>query len=459
MHRFAAVVPACLVALLVAASSPVLAEDPVPTVMARVIDAALADSSAHALLTELCDTSGPRLSGSRNYGIALEWAMETLADAGLENVRLEAVMIPHWERGEESARLVEPYPYRLTMIGLGGSVGTPPGGIEAEVMAVADFDELEARADEAAGRIVLFDEPWEGYGATVRYRTRGAIAAARHGAVACLIRSVTPARDCTPHTGIMRYAEGDSIPRIPAAALAVEDAARLHRQCDRGLPVRVHLVMKDAWHEPAAGGNVVAELTGRERPDEIVVVSGHLDSWDVGCGAHDDGAGCVIAMESVALLQRLGLRPRRTVRVVLFADEEMTQTGGRAYAADHADELARHVAAIESDSGGFPPRGFSVSGDSLTVARLAELTAPLAPLGAASVTAGGGGVDISFMGEAGVPLIGHRTDGSDYFVYHHSPADTVDKVDPADLQRNVAAVAALLWALAETDIFLRPIGD
>ena len=429
--------------------------DPVPLVMQHVLETAMTDSSAYALLEELCDVAGARLSGSANYELAVEWAIDRMTDAGLVNVRREPVLVPHWERGDESAWLLEPHQSRLTMIGLGGSVGTPQGGVEADVLAVSDFDELEARADEAAGRIVLFDAPWEGYGRTVQYRVRGAIAAAKHGAVGCLIRSVTPARDCTPHTGVMSYDEGDTIPRIPAAALSVEDAARLHRQFDRGLPVRVRLEMAAEWHDSVLSANVIGELTGREHPEEIVVVSGHFDSWDAGCGAHDDGAGCVIAMEAAALLQRMGLQPRRTIRVVLFADEEMTQTGGKAYAADHADELANHVAAIESDSGGFPPRGFTVNGDSLSIAKLAELTKPLESFGAASVTAGWDGVDISFMADAGVPLIGHRTDNPDYFTYHHSPSDTIDKVDPADLQQNVAVVAALLWALAESETPLR----
>jgi len=447
--------------LMLAIATPLFASstgsdhEPVPLVMERVLATAMTDSSAYALLEELCDVAGHRLSGSPNYELAIEWALERMNDAELDNVHREPVMVPHWVRGDESAWLLEPHRSRLTMIGLGGSVGTPPGGIEAEVLAVSDFDELEARADEAAGRIVLFDSPWDGYGRTVRYRTGGAIAAATHGAVGCLIRSVTPARDCTPHTGVMHYDEGDTIPRIPAAALAVEDAARLHRQFDRGLPVRVRLEMEAAWHDDVLSAHVVGELVGRERPEAIVVVSGHFDSWDAGCGAHDDGAGCVIAMEATALLQRMGLQPRRTIRVVLFADEEMTQTGGKAYARDHADELPNHVAAIESDSGGFPPRGFTVNGDSLSIARLSELTGPLEPFGAASVTAGWGGVDISFMADTGVPLIGHRTDNDGYFDVHHSPSDTIDKVDPADLQKNVAVVAALLWALAESESPLR----
>ncbi|MBU0743564.1 M20/M25/M40 family metallo-hydrolase [bacterium] len=438
-----------------AASSPEPVESPVPSTMDLIVSSALADSSAYRLLEELCDIAGPRPSGSANYEAAAAWAMRRLREAGLVNVGREPVAVPHWVRGDESAWLLEPHAARLTMIGLGGSVGTPPGGLEADVLAVRDFDELEARADEAAGRFVLFDPPWEGYGETVRYRTRGAIAAARHGAVGCLIRSVTPAQDSTPHTGVMRYDEGDTIPRIPAAALSVEDAARLHRQARRGLPVRVHLEMAARWHPDAASANVVAELTGRAHPEKIVLVGGHLDSWDVGCCAHDDGAGCVIAMEAASLLKRMGLQPRRTIRVVLFADEEMTQTGGRTYARDHADELANHVAALESDSGGYPPAGFTVRGDSLSINRLAEMTAPLAALGASEVSEGWGGVDISFLADAGVPLIGHRVHNDGYFDVHHSAADTIDKVDPGALQRNVAAVAALLWALAESPAALR----
>jgi len=420
-----------------------------PTAVERIVAAALADSSAFALLTDLCDTAGPRLNGSDGQRRAVDWAQRRLRDGGLDGARAEPVMVPHWVRGREACTLLAPYELPLTMLGLGGSVGTPPGGIAAEVLAVRDFDELEARAAEAAGRIVLFDPPWEGYGKTVQYRGRGAVAAARHGAVGCLIRSVTDRSLATPHTGIMRYDKGDTIPRIPAAALSVEDAALLTRLSRRGETVRVRLEMAAAQLPDVESANVVAELPGRELPDEYVVAGAHLDSWDVGSGAHDDGAGCAIVMEAVMLLKRLDLAPRRTLRVVLFADEEMTQQGGRGYARDHADELPRHRAALECDSGGYAPAGFTVQADSAAVARFAALAAPLAPLGADAVTPGGGGVDISFLADAGVPLIGHRVHGEHYFDVHHSPADTVEKVDPADLQRNVAAVAALLWQIAE----------
>lgn len=421
---------------------------PDPTV-AVILDAALADSSAYGLMEELCTEVGHRLSGSPGYARAVAWALARLSEGGLDAVRAEPVLSPHWVRGEESCTLLEPFEDRLSMIGLGGSIGTPPGGIEAEVLVVRDWDELEARAAEAAGRIVLFAPDWEGYGTTVKYRGRGAQAAAQHGAVACLVRSAASVVDDVPHTGVLRY--DDAIPKIPAAALSVLDAQLLRRQADRGLRIRVRLEMDAETLPDAPSANVVGDLHGRERPDEIVLVGAHLDSWDAGCGAHDDGTGCVIAMEAVRLLARLDLRPRRTLRVVLFADEEQRQTGGKAYAADHAHELERHVAAIESDSGGFAPAGYTVHADSLAVLRLAELARPLAPLGADSVSPGWGGVDISFLEDAGVPLIGHRVDGKEYFSLHHSSNDVLERVDPQDLQRNVAALAALLWLIGESE--------
>lgn len=419
--------------------------------VARITAAALADDHAMERLVELCDVIGPRMSGSEAMDRAIVWAVDHLLADGADAARREPVLVPHWERGEERAAVLEPWPLPLPMIGLGGSVGTPGDGIEAEVLVVTDFDELEARAAEAVGRIVLYNPPWEGYGRTVQYRVKGADAAARHGAAACLIRSVTPSWSSPPHTGVMRYAGGDSIPRIPAAAITVRDAARLERQHRRGLPVRVRLEMGARTFPNAEQGNVVADLRGREKPEEIVLVSGHFDSWDAGCGAHDDGAACVMAMEVLRQLVALDLRPRRTVRVVLWADEEMTQAGAKAYVRDHADEIDRHVAALESDSGCFAPAGWSVRGDSLTVAAVAELAARLEPLGAAETGEGWAGVDVRPLNELGVPGVGHRVHNDDYFLYHHSPDDTVDKIDPEHVKANVAALTAMVWMLAERE--------
>ena len=455
MRRIPALV---LIALLLSAtaalaSSQAPADSPEPPAdaMDRILDEVRVDDHPVDRLRELCDVIGPRLSGSENMDRGIAWAVEYLRAYGLDDVREEPVMVPHWERGKESAEVIEPWPMPLAMSGLGGSVGTPPGGIEADVMVVTDFDELEARADEARGRIVLFNPPWQGYGPTVQYRVRGADAAARHGAVACLIRSVTHADRGAPHTGVMRYAGDDTIPRIPAAAITVADAARLERQHRRGLPVRVRLEMGAQWHPDVQQANVVADLIGREKPDEIVLVSGHFDSWDVGCGAHDDGAACIMAMEVARQLVKMDLRPRRTVRVVLWIDEEMTQTGAKAYMAAHADEIDKHVVAIESDSGCFAPAGWSVRGRDEALAEVSRLAAELESLGAGSARPGWAGVDVRPLNEAGVPGIGHRVHNEDYFLYHHSADDTFDKVDPEDLKANAAVLTALVWMLAEME--------
>ncbi|MHB8078168.1 MAG: M20/M25/M40 family metallo-hydrolase [Candidatus Krumholzibacteriia bacterium] len=448
-----------LAALAALFAPPALRAAPPPApapaaVMTRLLAAAQADSHAWARLGELCDLVGPRLNGSDGQARAVTWALAEMRADGLTAVRAEPVQVPHWVRGEEAAECLAPLRFPLPVLGLGGTVGTPPGGIEAPLLAVRDFAELTARAAEARGRIVLFDPPWEGYGRTVQYRGRGADTAAKLGAVACLIRSVTDVSLATLHTGIMHYADrADSawagVPRIPAAALTVEDAGRLHRLERAGHPVRVRLSLGAQTLPDAESANVVGEVRGRERPDEIVVIGAHLDSWDVGTGAHDDGAGCVIVLEAARLLARLESAPRRTVRVVLFADEENSQSGGRAYGVAHADELARHVAALECDSGGFAPTGFSVQGDSIALAQVRALAAPLAAVGADSIAPGGSGVDVSFIVKLGVPGLGHRVEGARYFAYHHSPADTFDKIDAGDLAKNVAAVAALAWALAD----------
>jgi carboxypeptidase Q len=445
----AALISICASFVMAASEAPPSEPVDFDATVERIVAAALLDNHAYDRLGELCDVIGPRLSGSDNMARGIEWAVAHLEADGLDDVRAEPVMVPHWVRGYESAVVTEPWHHPLPMIGLGGSVGTRDGGIEAELLVVTDFDELEARADEAEGRIVLFNPPWMGYGKTVQYRVRGADAASRHGAVACLIRSVTQSESSPPHTGVMHYAGGDTIPKIPAAAITVRDAARLERQHRRGLNVRVRLQMNAETLPDVQQANVVADLIGRENPEEIVLVSGHFDSWDAGCGAHDDGASSIMAMEVARQLIQLDLRPRRTVRVVLWIDEEMTQSGAKAYMKAHADEVDLHVAAIESDSGCFAPAGWGVKGDSLTVAAVAELSARLEPLGASPAAKGWAGVDVRRLNDAGVPGIGHRVHNEDYFLYHHSPDDTFDKIDPEHVRQNVAALTAMVWMLAE----------
>jgi carboxypeptidase Q len=340
--------------------------------------------------------------------------------------------------------------FDLDMTGLGLSDGTGPDGVEAEILVVTDYDELDALAAEAKGKIILFDMPWEGYGSVARYRVGGASAAARHGAVAALVRSATDVSLGTPHTGMMRYA--DNAPRIPTAALTVEDAGRLRRLAEKGLKPRVHLYMEAKNHGETTSYNVVGDIHGRELPEEIVLVGGHLDSWDVGTAAHDDGAGVVLALAAARILVKQDLRPRRTVRVVHFTSEEYGGHGGDAYLEAHRSELDRHVLAIESDSGAFAPRGFSVDADSSVVADLVLAAAPLARVAPAewNVSKGGSGVDIGPIVREGVPGVGHRVDTTHYFDVHHSRADTFEKIDPDLMARNVAVIAGLIYSVAES---------
>lgn len=315
----------------------------------RIIAAALADSFAWNRTAAVTDKFGHRLSGSRSLEDAIDWILAEMRRDGLENVRGEPVMVPHWVRGEESVMLVKPRATRLNMIGLGRSIGTPPAGITAPVIAVSSFDELKTRASEVSGKIVLFDVPFTNYGETVRYRSVGAIEAAKLGAVASLIRSVSSYSIQNPHTGAMRY--DSTVKEIPAAALSVEDATMLHRMQQRGDEIVLTLKMGARTLPDAPSRNVVAELRGSERPDEIVVMGGHIDSWDVGQGAMDDAGGSVAAWEALRLIQKLGLRPRRTIRVVLWTNEENGLRGALSYRDAHAAELDKHVLAMESDNG------------------------------------------------------------------------------------------------------------
>lgn len=413
----------------------------------RLIDAALGDSAAFERLTTLVDRFGHRLSGSESLERALDWIMAEMRADGLDNVRGEPVMVPHWVRGDESAELVSPRPRVLPMLGLGGSVATPAGGIEAEVLVVSSFEELERRAADARGRIVLFDVPFTTYGETVRYRTGGAVAAARAGAVASLLRSVGPYSMQTPHTGTMAYE--DSVPRIPAAAITVEDAMQLHRMQERGERVVVRLVMNARTLPDAQSRNVVAEIRGTELPDEVVVLGGHIDSWDVGQGAMDDAGGSVAAWEAVRLMHELGMRPRRTVRVVLWTNEENGLRGGTAYRDQHRDELDDHVLAIESDAGVFKPLGFGFSGSDSAYAMMRQIGSLLERIDAGEMVRGGGGADIGPIMELGVPGAGLNVDGTRYFWYHHSDADTIDKLDAREFNECVAALAVLAFIAAD----------
>lgn len=415
---------------------------------ARLIAEALSTTFAWERLAVLTDTFGHRLSGSPQLERAVKWAVAEMKGDGLENVHTERVMVPQWVRGRESAQMIEPARHELVMLGLGDSVGTPPAGIHAEVITVRSFGELDTRAHHVRGRIVLFNVPFTTYNDTVPYRANGPSRAARHGAVAVLVRSVGPPGLRLPHTGMLSYAQ--NAPRIPGAAISTEDADLIQRVTDRGDRVVVRLQMEARLEGEVESANVVGELRGRERPDEIVVVGGHLDSWDVGTGATDDGGGCVVTWEALRLMKTLGLRPRRTVRVVLWTNEENGTRGGEAYREAHRAELARHVLMLESDYGVMHPIGFGFTGNDRARQTVSAIATLLKGLGAGAIGPSGGGADIDPSVKAGnIPGMSLDTAGGDYFLYHHTAADTVDKIDPVEMAKSAAAVAVMAYVVAD----------
>lgn len=428
----------------------------------KILAAAHSDRSAYQHLADLTDTVGHRLAGSPELDRAVQWGVAAMKAEGLANVHTEKVMVPHWARGVEEAAIVTPHEHPIRVLGLGGSVGTAKGGVTAPLVVVHDFKELEAQKDRVKGAIVLYDvampafdplatEDSTGYGKTVGYRFRGASEAAKRGAVAVLMRSVTARSLGTLHAGAMGYTE--DAPKIPAAAVTVEDALLLDRMAQRG-PITFHLRMDDQILPDVESANVIGELVGKDKPDELVVIGGHLDSWDVGQGAHDDGAGIVTMLGAAALLHKLGLQPHRTIRVVFWVNEENGVRGAKAYAEAHKDELAKTVLAVEDDTGGFEPQGFRADhhdkvAAKRVVARIAEIASLLQPLHATKVREGEGGTDIGPMEEAGVPQVGLSVDMHWYFDYHHTEADTLDKVDPQAISDDVAAMAVLAYVVAD----------
>ncbi len=422
--------------------------DPYRGNVQKLIAAAQADQFAWDRVAELTDTFGQRLSGSDNLNRAIAWAVETMKKDGLENVHTERVMVPRWVRGHESLEMTHPPHHDLPMLGLGGSVATPPAGIEAEVMVVGNGDDLNKRAAEAKGKIVLFNVPYTNYGETVQFRSGGASMAARHGAVASLVRAVGPMGLRTPHTGGMNYAADAA--KIPTAAITAEDANRIQRLVNRGVKVRLRLKMEAKFEADVESSNVVGEIKGSEKPEEIVLVGGHFDSWDPGTGASDDGVGCVVTWEAARLMKKLNIRPKRTVRVVLFTNEENGIRGGNGYRDQHAKEAANHVFAVESDSGVFAPARLGFSGSDAARKIIAEIGTLLAPIGMQEIASGGGGADIGPIAALGkVPMMAYSGDSIKYVTIHHTPADTVDRIDPQEVSKAAAALTAMIYVVAD----------
>ncbi len=447
--------------LLVSASlclAPAADADPpaAPPVTAATLQRdALASRHAFGFVQSLCDTVGPRLAGSSGDRAAVAWGLHAMNDMGLQAVHAEPVKVTHWERGEARAEILGESPRPMVVAALGGSVATPPGGLTAGIVEAANIEELQRLGPEAVrGKIVFLDpimrraRDGSGYGQAVGARSSGARAAQALGASALLIRSIGTDHDRVAHTGAKRKDDHE----IPAAAISVPDAEMLHRVLEKDRATRVHLLLTPRLLPDADSADVVGDVPGRERPDEIVLVGAHLDSWDLGTGAIDDGAGVAIALETARLVAALPQRPRRTVRVVLFANEEHGLEGAKTYAKVHAGEAAKHVVATEADLGGDAVYAVQWKGDPAAHERFVALARALAPLGVERDDAeGGAGADVTPLMELGVPVLELKQDASRYFDIHHTANDTLDKIDPPTLARAAAAFATAVWTAAEME--------
>lgn len=457
-----------------AASSPSPTPSPTPILyspqtlaeLKKLQEAALTSDYAYRQVAHLCNNIGPRLSGSAQAQKAVEYVAGELKALGLE-VQLEKVMVPHWVRGAETAALVqfpgqaEKTTQKIVLTALGDSVATPAEGLTAAVVVVRDFDELQSLGKEkVGGKIVVFNHAFdkqmaaegrggEAYGEAVVYRSDGPSAAGKLGAVAALVRSVGGAIYRLPHTGLTDYAK--DAPKIPAAAITEEDADLIAALVPQG-PVRMHLVLTPQHLPDAPSYNVIGDLKGSEHPEQVVIVSGHLDSWDLGTGAIDDGAGVAVAMQAANLVRQLGLHPRRTIRIIAWMNEENGLMGGKTYDEEHAAEIANHFAAIETDGGADHPLGVYFAGKSELKDFLTPVAKVLQASGAGLLQSREGvGADIDPLRKRGVPNFSPIQDSRFYFNYHHSAADTLDKIMPRELAENAAINAVIAYALANLE--------
>lgn len=453
---------ACALALPVAAladAAPTRLSDETLATAAKLREQALAGSGAYDVVESLTTEIGPRMAGTEADARAVAWAVEKFRGMGFDEVRTEPVRFPVWRRGHERAEVISPFPQPLHLVALGRSVGTGDQPIEAEVVEFATLKDLEnAPEGSLLGKIAYVSYRMErfrdgsGYGPAVAARGRGASTAARHGAVAYLLRSIGTDDNRLAHTGMMSYAE--NVAQIPAAALTNPDADLLSNMLRRGKPVKVRLDIDAVTGEEYESSNVIAEVRGREKPDEIVLIGAHLDSWDLGTGAIDDGAGVAITMRAAALIAALPQRPKRTIRVVAFANEEQGLIGARAYATAHGDKVVQHIIAAESDFGAGRIYAFATSEPPADAQPfLEQLAQALAPLDIEYTPGQGGpGPDLIPMAQRGMAWAWLAQDGTDYFDYHHTHNDTLDKIDAKALDQNVAAYAVFAWLVAESDV-------
>ncbi|NPV12538.1 MAG: M20/M25/M40 family metallo-hydrolase [Ignavibacteria bacterium] len=423
----------------------------------KIVRSALIERKGYQWLEELCKI-GPRLPGSENSYKAIQWAKQKMEEAGFDSVWLQPVMAPHWVRGNfEEAKILKSKRFKsrkLSITALGGSVGTDKNGITGEIIIVNNFEELKSKSDLVKGRIVFYNrpldygevEPFAGYGGAVNQRSIGAIEAAKYGAIGVIVRSITTKHDNVPHTGVMNYV--DSLPKIPAVAIGYQDADFLADAVLNEPDLQVNIKLSCKKLPDVMSYNVIGEIRGNEFPNEIIVVGGHFDSWDKGCGAHDDGAGCVQSMEVLDIFKRLNIKPKRTIRCVLFIDEEQSQTGAKEYAKFSQETNQKHIAAIEADRGAFTPRGFYADTDSSTLNYLQSFLPYLSLAKIDWIRKGGSGVDVSKIKNTKA-LFGYVPDSQRYMDVHHSDNDTFDTVHPREFELGSAAMAIMCLLLSE----------
>ncbi|KAL4237559.1 hypothetical protein ACF0H5_002273 [Mactra antiquata] len=411
-----------------------------------------AQNQSYNRLAELTDKFGYRLAGSQTLEDAIDYMLDQLKADGLENVHGEEAMVPHWVRGDESAVMLLPRRHPLPMLGLGYSIGTGPRGILADVIIVKTFDELEARASEVPGKIVVYNQDYKGYGISVAYRSQGASRAAKLGAVASLIRSVTPLSVDSPHTGMQSYESG--VKKIPTACITVEDAEMMWRMSQRGERIQIFLNMSAENLPDKMSRNTVAEIKGSLYPEQVVLVSGHLDSWDVGQGAMDDGGGAFISWQALSLVKQLGLRPKRTLRMVLWTAEEFGGIGSQSYYQNHKKNVKNFDLVMESDIGTFTPTGINFTGNGNASKIMTEVLKLLSPINASTLYGNAGGEDIAPWMSAGVPGASLNNDNDKYFYFHHTNGDTMTVQDPVAMNLCSAVWAVTAYTVANLDDIL-----
>ncbi|MDQ3112128.1 MAG: M20/M25/M40 family metallo-hydrolase [Bacteroidota bacterium] len=431
------------------------------TVIAKFYQEGYAGSGAYDALKGLCEKAPRRLSGSAGAQVAVEYMAQVMRDAKFDKVWLQPCMVPHWERGApETGEMIvtakgnKTLKIKANVCALGGSEGTAENGLTAQVVEVSSFEELEKLGRKnIEGKIVFYNHPFDdrkvstfhAYGEAVQYRWQGPPSAEKFGAVGCLVRSCTSSLDTFPHTGTMR---ADSLrAKIPSAAISTMDAEALHKWLGTNQPVMFTLKMSCKWFADVKSYNVIGEITGSEHPEQVIVVGGHLDAWDLSEGAHDDGTGVTGSFEAVRLFKVLGIRPKHTIRCVCFMNEENGGRGGQAYADSAAAKKEKHIAAIESDAGGFTPRGFGLEMTADQKKKVQGWSVLFYPYGVYDFTQGGGGADIGPLSEQGTPLLGLHPDGSRYFDYHHTEDDLFKNVNRRELQAGAASMAAMIYLI------------